>query len=31
MRRNSQSRLQQTDVFAIHALEEAPPEGIEAL
>jgi len=31
MRRKSQSRLQQTDVFAIHALEEAPPEGIEAL
>jgi hypothetical protein len=30
-RRKSQSRLQQTDVFAIHALEEAPPEGMEAL
>ncbi|TCK94573.1 IS4 family transposase [Paraburkholderia sp. BL9I2N2] len=30
-RRKRQTRLQQTDVFAIHALEEAPPGDVEAL
>jgi hypothetical protein len=30
-RRKRQRRLQQTDVFAIHALEEAPPGDVEPL